>query len=75
MTTLNDLPVTDPSVRRLLESLWIGDVKIRVDTVLDRTMIQNKIGMLETADICNAWESATVTEAICDLKQLLTYLY
>ena len=75
MTTLNDLPLTDPSISRLVGSLWIGGVKIRIDTVLDKTMIQNKIRMLETSDICNAWESATVTEAICDLKQLLTYLY
>jgi len=75
MVTLGDLPVTDPSVRRILESLWIGDMKIRVDTVLDKTVIQNKIRMLETADICNAWESATVTQSISDLKQLLTYLF
>ena len=75
MTTLNDLPLTDPTIFRLLGSLWIGDVKIKPDTVLDKTVIQNKIRMLETADICNAWESATVTQSISDLKQLLTYLF
>lgn len=74
MTTLNDLPVTDPSVRRILESLWIGDVKIKPDIVLDQQMIKNKITMLETSDICNAWEAESVTQSIRDLEQLLTYL-
>lgn len=74
MTTLNDLPLTDPSIFRLIGSLWIGDVKIRVDTVLDKKMIRDKIKMFETADICNSCEAASVAQAIKDLEQLLTYL-
>jgi hypothetical protein len=74
MTTLGDLPVTDPSIFRLLGSLWIGDVKIKPDTVLDKKMIRDKIKMFETADICNSAESASVAQAIKDLEQLLTYL-
>jgi hypothetical protein len=74
MTTLNDLPLTDPTIFRLLGSLWIGDVKIKPDTVLDKMMIRDKIKMFETADICNSAESASVSLAINDLEQLLTYL-
>lgn len=74
MTTLNDLPKSDPVIIRLLGSLWIGDVKIRNDTVLDKKMIRDKIKMFETADICNSAESASVAQAIKDLEQLLTYL-
>ena len=74
MTTISDLPVTDSSVARILGSLWIGDVKIKPDTVLDKKMIRDKIKMFETADICNSSESASVAQAIKDLEQLLTYL-
>jgi hypothetical protein len=49
-------------------------VKIKPDTVLDKKMILNKIKMFETADMCNSWEAASVSQAIKDLEQLLTYL-
>jgi hypothetical protein len=74
MTTLKDLPTSDPVIIRLLGSLWIGDVKIKPDTVLDKHMIRDKIKMFETADMCNSWEAASVSQAIKDLEQLLTYL-
>ena len=74
MTTLKDLPTSDPVIIRLLGSLWIGDVKIKPDTVLDKHMIRDKIKMFETADICNTAESASVALSIKDLEQLLTYL-
>jgi hypothetical protein len=74
MTTLSDLPASDPSIARVLGHLWIGDVKITLDTVLNPTMIQSKIKMLETAYICNSCEAASVAETIEDLKKILSYL-
>jgi hypothetical protein len=74
MTTLVDLPASDPSVARILESLWIGDVKISPDTVLVPLMIQTKIKMLETADVYNSAEAASVNRLIEDLKKILSYL-
>jgi len=72
--TLKDLPATDPSVARVLDELWIGDVRITPDTVLDRAMIQSKIKMLETADVCNSMEAFSVAKSIHDLKKILEYL-
>jgi hypothetical protein len=74
MVTLKDLPATDPSVARVLADLWIADTRITPDTVLDRVMIQSKIKMLETADVCNSMEAFSVTKSIEDLKKILSYL-
>ena len=74
MTTLSDLPASDPSVARILKHLWIGDVKISPDTVLVPLMIQSRIKILETANVCNSWEAASVAETIEDLKKIMSYL-
>jgi hypothetical protein len=74
MKTISDLPATDPSVQRVLNSLWIGHIKIKPDTVLDPVIIKKQIAMFETADVCNSWEAASVSQSIEDLKQILSYL-
>jgi hypothetical protein len=74
MVTISDLPVTDPSVQRVLYSLWIGDVKITPSTVLDPVVIRKQIAMLETANVCNSCEAASVSQSIQDLKKILSYM-
>jgi hypothetical protein len=74
MTTINDLPMTDPSVARIFRSLWLGDLKIKPDTVLDSNVIKRQITMFETADVCNSCEAASVAQSIEDLRQILSYL-
>lgn len=74
MVTLGDLPVTDPSVARILDSLWLGSIKIKPDTVLNPDVINNQILMFQTAEISNMSESISVTQMIGDLTAILTYL-
>jgi len=74
MKTIRDLPVTDPCVVRMLGSMWIGDVKIDSNTVLDPEMIKSKIKMLEEAPVDNHFEAASVACSILDLRQILRYL-
>jgi hypothetical protein len=54
--------------------MWIGDVKIQSTTVLNPVFVQNKIKMLETADVSNSWESMILTQTISDLKKILSYI-
>ena len=74
MTTISDLPASDPSVQRVLYSLWIGNIKIKPDTVLDPVIIRKQIAMFETSDVCNSWEAASVSQSIEDLERILSYL-
>lgn len=74
MYTITDLPCNDPCVKRVLRSMWIGDVKIQSTTVLNPVFVQNKIKMLETADVSNSWESMILTQTISDLKKILSYI-
>jgi hypothetical protein len=74
MTTISDLPKTDPSVARILGTMWLGDLMIKPDTVLDPNVIKRQIKMFETADVCNSAEAASVTQSIEDLRQILSYL-
>ncbi len=72
--TISDLPITDPSVARVFHSLWLGSVKISLDTVLDPVVIRKQIKMFETADVCNSCEAAYVSQSIEDLTKILSYL-
>jgi hypothetical protein len=74
MVTISDLPVDDPVVARVLQSMWLGAVKIKPDTVLNADMINKQITMFKTADVSNSWEAESVARTIQDLKRILTYL-
>ena len=72
--TISDLPITDPSVARVFDSMWLGSLKISLTTVLDPVVIQKQIKMFETANVCNSWEAEAVSQSIEDLKKILSYL-
>ena len=72
--TISDLPITDPSVARVFDSMWLGSLKISLTTVLDPVVIQKQIKMFETADICNSCEAASGSQTIIDLTKILSYL-
>ncbi len=74
MTTISDLPITDPSVARVFHSMWLGAIKINPDTVLDPVVIKKQIAIFETADVCNSCEAVSVAQSIEDLKKILSYL-
>jgi hypothetical protein len=74
MVTISDLPESDPSVERVLQTMWLGAVRITRDTVLDQKVIQKQIDMFSTAEVSNTCEAASVAETLRDLKKILSYI-
>jgi hypothetical protein len=76
------LPQSDPSVQRIVKSLWVGHKKITLDTVLTSQFISDQIVQYQrityndtsTCNIVDMEMKMFRRRTVNDLRVLLTYL-
>jgi len=83
MLTIMQLPQSDPSVQRIVKSLWIGHKKISLDTVLTAQLVSDQIIQYQRSvphdsshptDILEIEIKILRRRTVNDLRVLLTYL-
>ena len=81
MLTIMQLPQSDPSVQRIVKSLWLGHKKITLDTVLTSQLVSDQIVQYQRAsydipitDPVELEMKMLRRRTVNDLRVLLTYL-
>lgn len=81
MLTIMELPQSDPSVQRIVKSLWVGHKKITLDTVLTSQFVSDQIIQYQLityntpiSNIVDMEMKILRLRTVNDLRVLLTYL-
>ena len=81
MLTIMQLPQSDPSVQRIVKSLWIGHKKISLDTLLTSQLVSDQIVQYQRitydtpiSDVDELEMKMARNRTVNDLRVLLTYL-
>ena len=70
MSSLNNLPINEIT-NKFRNSLWLGNKKITLDTIITKEMINSEIISFKSFQPCNSMEASSINTSIYYLNLLL----